>query len=414
MVSWSVVLPLLLAGALMVFEDWVCIPSCEVVPSNHPEDFSVEDSKELKVMMVANLLLLGSEAGYMNLYFRDSYMAKFFRKSFERLKPDMLVVLGDVSAKGSELTSHKWFSVLQQFQRMVGPFLSLPLHIVLGDRDVGVCSKVSENLISRISSSLPGLDSAGCGAFEVSNISFFSLNSVALLCGNNGLRFGVEKAIERESTDMQTHMVDTNGVTNDSNRFHVQENFGSFEGRENALSSGSGPVLLLHFPLHQTTNSSCADVSSLKRSLSPLDRLSFKTLYNQDHAGMGPYELGPYELLQALPQNATEYIFHALKPKIVFSAHTHRFCDHTHRDGTREVTVPAMNWNARGDPGFIVASFGRNKAVTISQCSLARESHSEFRILTVFLAVGSVTSRNAGSQKRLRGSSPHCASQELG
>ncbi|XP_043722423.1 metallophosphoesterase 1-like [Telopea speciosissima] len=392
MVAWRSIFPLIFVAALIVFEEWVSIPSCEVVPSNHPEDVSVEDSEDLKVMMVANLLLLGSEAGYMNLYFRDSYMAKFFRKSFDRLKPDMLVVLGDVSAKGSELTSHKWFSVLQQFQRMVGPFLSLPLHIVLGDRDIGECRHVSSKLINRISSSLPGLDSAGCGSFEVSNISFFSLNTVALLCGNNGLRFGVEKAIERESVDLQTHIVGTNEATNDSNRFHVHENFGSFHWRENAVSSGSGPVLLLHFPLHPTTNNSCMDASALKRTVSPLERWSLRTFYNQKQAGMGPYEL-----LQALPQNATEYIIHALKPRIVFSAHTHRFCDHIHRDGTREVTVPAMTWNARDDPGFIVATFGRNKAVTISQCSLARESHvimAYVSVLVLLLTTTLITSNS--------------------
>ncbi|XP_042513234.1 metallophosphoesterase 1-like [Macadamia integrifolia] len=386
MVAWRSFLPLILVGALIVFENWVSIPSCEVVPNNQPVDVSVEDSEELKVMMVANLLLLGSEAGYMNLYFRDSYMAKFFRKSYERLKPDMLVVLGDVSAKGSELTSHKWFSVLQQFQRMVGPFLSLPLHIVVGDRELGECCKVTSKLIDRISSSLPGLDSSGCGSFEVSNISFFSLNAVALLCGNNGLRFGVEKAIERESIDLKTHIVGTNEATNDSNRFHVHENFGSFRWRENAVSSGSGPVLLLHLPLHQTPNSNCAETGAPKKTFSPLDRWSLRAFYNQEQAGMGPYEL-----LQALPQNATEYIFHALKPRIIFSAHTHRFCDHTHKDGTREVTVPAMTWNARDDPGFIVATFGRNKAVTISQCSLARESHVIMAYVSVLVLLLSTT-----------------------
>lgn len=61
--------------------------------------------------------------------------------------------------------------------------------------------------------------------------------------------------------------------------------------------------------------------------------------------------------------------------RIVFSAHTHEFSSHVHPDGTREVTVPAMTWNARDDPGFIVANFRRNnKAVSISYCSLARES----------------------------------------
>ncbi|TQD69636.1 hypothetical protein C1H46_044832 [Malus baccata] len=35
-----------------------------------------------------------------------------------------------------------------------------------------------------------------------------------------------------------------------------------------------------------------------------------------------------------------------------------------------------MTWNARDDPGFVVAIFRGNKgAVSVSYCSLARESH---------------------------------------
>lgn len=62
--------------------------------------------------------------------------------------------------------------------------------------------------------------------------------------------------------------------------------------------------------------------------------------------------------------------------RIVFSAHAHEFCDHTHLDGTREITVPAMSWDARDDPGFVVATFRKRKAeLAITHCFLARESH---------------------------------------
>lgn len=60
---------------------------------------------------------------------------------------------------------------------------------------------------------------------------------------------------------------------------------------------------------------------------------------------------------------------------MVFSAHTHEFFSHLHPDGTREVTVPALTWKARDDPGFVIANFRRNnKTVSISYCSLAKQS----------------------------------------
>ncbi|KAA8522496.1 hypothetical protein F0562_013143 [Nyssa sinensis] len=315
-VSWRQVLPLIIVGVLMVYEDRVSIPSCEVVPDAGHEEEHLNDyhPDDLKVMMVADLLLLGSEGGYRNLYFRDHYLSKFFKKSFEILKPDMLLVLGDVSARGSELERNKWSSVLQQFHRLLGPFLDLPFHVILGDRDIGECSGLNARSVNRISRSFPGLDSAGCGAFEISNISFVSLNTVALLCGNNKLRFSVEKVIERESVDLRTESKETTEVINEVSKTRLAS--GDFGWRENAMSSGSGPVLLLHFPLHQTANNNCWG-SSTSSGLN-YSHKSSKTPENRGLVGMAPYES-----LYTLPPNATEYIFQALRPRwCTFSSST--------------------------------------------------------------------------------------------
>ncbi|KAF2291521.1 hypothetical protein GH714_025099 [Hevea brasiliensis] len=361
--NWKLLLPLLLFGILFPYEDWVSTPSCTIVPTTaYPNQEYVVDKEDnteedLKVMMVANLLLYGSEAGIFNQYFRDYYLSKFFMylllffsmKSFHTLKPDMLLVLGDVSAKGFELTKTKWVSVLHHFHRIIGPFLELPFHVVLGDRDVGECSKLDVRSVQWLARSFPGLDSAGCGAFEISNVSFVSLNAVALLCGNNKLRFNVERAIESESIDLQMETENISKVMDDSEKF--SELSDNFRWRENAKSSGSGPVLLLHFPLHQTANGSCREGSIFEKVPSFFQRGS-NALRSREFT-----DSGPYNLLHTIPPNASEYIFQALKPSIIFSAHTDEFCDHTHSDGTREVTVPAMTWKVRDNPGFVIATF---------------------------------------------------------
>ncbi|WCJ44512.1 hypothetical protein M5689_025175 [Euphorbia peplus] len=361
-------LPLLLFPFFFLFEEWVSIPSCTFVPNTPLSGHRHAADEDLKVMMVANLLLLGSDSGFVNHYFRDYYMSKFFRKSFHNLKPDMLLVLGDVSAKGFEMTKSKWVSVLHQFHDVLGPFMDVPLHVVLGDRDVGECSKLDAGSVQWIAKGFPGLDSAGCGAFEISNVSFVSLNAVALLCGNNVLRFGVERAIETESVDVKL-----------GTEASLVDDYGSFAGvprrwRDNVMSSGSGPVVLLHFPLHKTRDDSCTE--SEKAPSSFLYGLS--ALENRESAASGPYDL-----LDSLPPNATEYIFQALKPRIIFSAHTHSFYDYNHSDGTREITVPAMSWRVRDDPGFIIATFHSDgKSVSVSYCSLVRESH----VITVYIS----------------------------
>ncbi|KAK7294430.1 hypothetical protein RJT34_17319 [Clitoria ternatea] len=376
---------------LLVFEDWVSTPSCKLVPSANPFlQFQVgEEGDDLKVMMVSDLLLLGSDAGFPNRFFTDYYMSKFFRKSFESLRPDLLLVLGDVSAKGSELTKSKWMSVLQQFYKVLGPFAGLPFHAVLGDRDIGECSDLDASKVDWITHKLPGLDSSGCAAFEIGNITFVSLNTVALLCRNNSLRFDVEKVIERESLELR---VETEGATktlNDSTNFRDAD-YNSF-GRESSMLPGSGPVLLLHLPLDQTRN----ELDDL-----PLDQTS-----NEHDGGNDAYKKsltsfieglnvepknreligsGIYEMLHTLPINASEYILQALKPRIIFSAHRYAFSDHIHRDRTREITVPAMSWNARDDPAFVIATFQKTgRGVSISYCSLARESY----ILLLYVSI---------------------------
>lgn len=105
----------------------------------------------------------------------------------------MLIVLGDVSAQGSELSQSKWSTVIQQFHNLLGPFLDLPYHVVPGDRDIGKCNELNKISVNQITRSFPGLDSSGCGAFDIGNVNFVSLNSVGLLCGNNDLRLVLKK-----------------------------------------------------------------------------------------------------------------------------------------------------------------------------------------------------------------------------
>ncbi|XP_020522239.1 metallophosphoesterase 1 isoform X1 [Amborella trichopoda] len=297
MASCISLLSLFFMMVLFVLEERVCIPSCEVFSMN-PED--------LRVMMVSDLLLRGSEAGFMDVYFRDFYMAKFFRKSFEKLKPDMLVVLGDVSAKGSELPNNKWLSVLQQLQRVLGPLFELPLHIVVGERDIGDCSNLDSDHVSQVCSSLPGLNSCGCGAFSVSNISFLSLNSIPMLCNKNNLRFGVEKFIEKESLELRVGEKSINEEASESKEWRKR-----LHEREIAVKYGSGPVLLLHFPLHRRTGSTCKCIETPERNY-------WDKFPHDNPSASENFEIfgsGAHKVLCTIPPNASEYILQALGPR---------------------------------------------------------------------------------------------------
>jgi len=108
------------------------------------------------------------------------------KKSFEKLNPDILIVLGDIFANGWKSTNKQWFSVLHQFQDMMDPSISVPLYIVVGDRDVGGYSETNR-LVDCAANSLPRLKSTACGSFSVSNVNFVSLNAIATACDQDNL-----------------------------------------------------------------------------------------------------------------------------------------------------------------------------------------------------------------------------------
>ncbi|OEL26731.1 hypothetical protein BAE44_0012251, partial [Dichanthelium oligosanthes] len=351
MAAWpNPAVPLLLVAALLAFEDWLTTPSCSGGPP------AAHGSGDLRAMMVADLMLLGSDATYADRFFGDHVMYKFFANSIQTLKPDMIVVLGDISAKGSDLTERKWISVIEQFEEILGHHSSLPLLIALGDKDVGTCANLEGKFVHCRAKHLPGLDSCGCGAFETSNVSFVSLNAVALLCGNNDLRFGVERFMERESHHFQT-LNEAEGYPLGCEK---REGSTDISWRQNSMESGTGPVVLLHFPLHKFD----AEVTGVPASSESIvsDRPSLFSSSKQR---------GLYDRLHTLPANSTQYILQALKPRIIFNAHTGSFSDFLHADGTREVTVPAMTWKGRGSASNPDAVLALLSGVGLSRADIA-------------------------------------------
>ncbi|CAL5046882.1 unnamed protein product [Urochloa decumbens] len=309
MAAWpNPALPLLLVAALLAFEDWLATPSCSGGPP------AAHGPGELRAMMVADLMLLGSDATYADRFFRDHIMYKFFANSIQTLKPDVIIVLGDISVKGSELTERKWISVIEQFEGILGHHSSLPLLTTL----------------------------------------------VALLCGNNNLRLGVEKFMERESHHFQR----LNEAGCYPSGCENREDSAEVSWRQNSMESGSGPVVLLHFPLHKLD----AEVTGVT---------TFSEAIVSDHSSVfsSSKQREIYDRLHTLAVNSTQYILQALKPRIVFSAHTGSFLDFLHADGTREVTVPAMTWKTRGVPGFVITTFDIKGAMTLKCCWLAQEWH---------------------------------------
>ncbi|GMN44335.1 hypothetical protein TIFTF001_013522 [Ficus carica] len=354
--AWRPLFSLILVSALIIHDEWVSTPSCEtqtLLPTSNLDDSeseSMEDhSEDLRVMLVADLLLLGSDSEVV------SELGARCAGGFGRCLGEGLGIDEIEMAIGAPPVSRR--------SRPVSGASSSRRFGRQGRRPLQRAEREIRQLDRR---EIPGARLRRLRIVRDRQRQLRVAQRLALLCGNNDLRFGVEKVLERESSDLRAESEEPDRVGEVS---MVRE----FGWRENGISSGSGSVVLLHFPLRQTppANSGGDSKSNLI-------------------GGRGFVGAGPYSLMQNLLANATEYIFQALKPRIVFSAHSHEFSAYAHPDGTYEVAVPAMTWNARDDPGFIVAIFRRNRrAVSIIYCTLARESQVILANLSVLVLLSS-------------------------
>ncbi|KAK1391329.1 hypothetical protein POM88_010385 [Heracleum sosnowskyi] len=85
--------------------------------------------------------------------------------------------------------------------------------------------------------------------FHFPRLIFHGSSFFASCARENSIRFSVEKTVETESTKLQKETEET-----ELKQVPKDVTLKDFSWRENALSSGSGPVLLLHMPLYLRAN----------------------------------------------------------------------------------------------------------------------------------------------------------------
>ncbi|CAF3264977.1 unnamed protein product [Rotaria sp. Silwood2] len=83
------------------------------------------------------------------------------------------------------------------------------------------------------------------------------------------------------------------------------------------------------------------------------------------------------ERYDVLSQESTKHLLTTIKPRLVFTAHTHRYCytEHNNKDGKviPEWTVPSFSWRNQDDPSFMLLSITTNNQ-RVSHCYLPRET----------------------------------------
>ncbi|CAK9195422.1 unnamed protein product [Sphagnum troendelagicum] len=344
----------LLLPALLL--NLITYPSCSPAPTVGTSS----SSSSLKVAVVADLHLAGPGTHWFDRFRRESFLQSTFRKIYWKLKPDALVVLGDVSDAGRKSNDAQWDAVVSRFWSVIGPFAKGPLQVVVGNHDVGDHhDQGMQARLPRFAASFPGLDPTCCSRYNWKLIDFISLNAMAMQGDRCSLCSDVEKVVEKHSVLVQQH------------------------GQNRSHNNRSGPVLLLHLPLYREDDSACNSLDVPR--CAPWHELEGSCLGVMASPPPVATPEEPYKVGQdVLPPDVSKYVLEALKPRLVLNGHTHRWCDHIHEDGTREITVSSLTWRNRDDPSFVIATFDANSSIHIQHCMLAHES----TVLTIYLMQG--------------------------
>ena len=152
------------------------------------------------------------------------------------LKPHTLLILGDLSDWGRKSTDEQWKSVVHRFVKVAKPFLGLPYHVSVGNHDIGDFYQVTPALIHRFARSFPGLDETGSSTIMIKNVSFVSLNAMALACDGCPMHASMQNVVEDVKKNLQ---------------------FPTVKGLGTSASRFRKPILLSHLPLYREDESVC-------------------------------------------------------------------------------------------------------------------------------------------------------------
>lgn len=117
-------------------------------------------------------------------------------------------MLGDVSDAGRRSNNAQWNEVVSRFQSLVRPFAANPIHVVVGNHDVGDHHDPGfSSRLPRFASSFSGLD-ATCGSrFAWKGVDFVSLNAMAMHGDGCSVCSSVERSIENTMVSLKVNIL---------------------------------------------------------------------------------------------------------------------------------------------------------------------------------------------------------------
>lgn len=289
-------------------------------------------SDALKVMMLADTHLLGPRGHWFDKLRREWQMERAFQTAMTLHMPDVVFVLGDLLDEGELVDDARFADDTSRFYRLFRHEADTRLIAIVGNHDVGFHYRMTpRNLLRfrRVTKS-----SKSVGLVVIRGVPFVTVNSMAFEGDNCQLCTEAQKQLLNVSARLECD--------------HAKA--------EQSLCTpeaiGVRPILLQHFPMYRKSDGNCSGPDAANEHEK---HMPFRAKYD------------------CLSKEASNQLMQVLKPRLVVSGHTHRFCL-THHDGNiPEWTIPSFSWRNINGPSFLLARVSPSE-YSINKCYLPNES----------------------------------------
>lgn len=284
--------------ATLIFNEyliyWLVIYQC-----NWPE-FKTQASK---VMLIADTHLLGSRNGHwFDKLRREWQQYRSYQTALSLLKPQIVGILGDLTDEGKWCSDEEWNYYVNRANDLFKTNKdNTHLFVLAGNHDIGFHYNLNKHKIERFNRSFT---KQFVHLETINKLNFVFLNSMTL--ENDNCNFCKKTQIQLKAI---------------GNRLNEDIH--------------SRPIIFTHFPLYRESDDICPeDIDSEPKEL----RYRFKQDYD------------------CLSKQSTQQLIRILKPRLVFSGHTHFSC-FNELNGVPEYTVPSFSWRNIKTPSMLLVGY---------------------------------------------------------
>ncbi|XP_023215030.1 metallophosphoesterase 1-like isoform X2 [Centruroides sculpturatus] len=282
---------------------------------------SFQQNQPLKVMLLADIHLLGSRKGHwFDKLRREWQMYRAFQTVMTVHNPNAVFVLGDLFDEGLWCSKKEFNYYIQRFHSLFNVPQETKLFVVPGNHDMGFHYWMDDYLKQRFDA-----------AFNISSVDLITLrgNSFVLL---NSMAMEGDGCHFCKSADKQLQKIAN--ILNSNKNEKTSQRYTNVEKLQN-----SKPIFLQHFPMYRSSDKNCNEPDSAP------PEAKFQIFR---------------EKWECLSKEASDKVLKLLNPRVIFTGHTHYGCHVIHNEDIHEWTIPSFSWRNINNPSFILFIYDYN------------------------------------------------------